>query len=198
MARQINKLNARTLDGLIKPGRHSDGGGLYLSITKAGARRWVFLFRWQGKPTEMGLGSGAKGQVTLARARELASEARSLLASGINPLAAKRAAQSSVASMTTFGQVADAYIEAMSPQWRNAKHRAQWMMTLTHYAEPLRAIDVSAITTDDVVAVLKPLWTQIPETAQRLRGRIEAVLDSAKAKGLRSGENPARWGDIWP
>ncbi len=193
MARQINKLIARTVDVLTKPGRHSDGGGLYLSITKAGARRWVFLYRWQGKPTEMGLGSAAKGQVSLARARELAGEARSLLASGVSPLAAKRTAQSAAASITTFGEVADTYVEAMSPQWRNAKHRAQWVMTLTHYAEPLRATDISAITTDDVVAVLKPLWTQIPETAERLRGRIEAVLDSAKARGLRSGENPARW-----
>jgi integrase len=193
MARQINKLIARTVDVLTKPGRHGDGGGLYLSITKAGARRWVFLYRWQGKPTEMGLGSAAKGQVSLARARELASEARSLFASGLNPLAEKRAAQSAVASVTSFGEAADAYVEAMSPQWRNAKHRAQWVMTLTRYAEPLRAMDVSAITTGDVVAVLKPLWDQIPETAERLRGRIEAVLDSAKARGLRSGENPARW-----
>jgi integrase len=193
MPRQINKLNARTVDALTTAGRHSDGGGLYLSITKAGARRWVFLFRWQGKPTEMGLGSGAKGQVTLARARELASEARSLLAAGINPLEAKRSAQSAAASSMTFGEVADAYVEAMSPQWRNAKHRAQWSMTLTHYAAPLRPLDVSAITTDHVVSVLNPLWTQIPETAERLRGRIEAVLDSAKAKGLRTGENPARW-----
>jgi hypothetical protein len=170
-----------------------EASAAYLSITKAGARRWVFLYRWQGKPTEMGLGSGAKGQVSLARARELASEARSLLASGVNLLAAKRPAQSAAASVATFGEVADAYVEAMSPQWRNAKHRAQWTMTLTHYAEPLRPLDVSAITTDDVVAVLKPLWNQIPETAERLRGRIEAVLDSAKANGLRSGENPARW-----
>jgi Arm DNA-binding domain len=193
MARQINKLNARTVDALTKSGRHGDGGGLYLSITKAGARRWVFLFRWQGKPTEMGLGSGAKGQVSLARARELAGEARSLLAVGINPLQAKRSAQSATASIVTFGEVADAYVEAMSPQWRNAKHRAQWTMTLTHYASLLRPLDVSAITTDNVVAVLKPLWSQVPETAERLRGRIEAVLDSAKAKGLRAGENPARW-----
>jgi hypothetical protein len=132
MARQINKLIARTVDVLTKPGRHSDGGGLYLSITKAGARRWVFLYRWQGKPTEMGMGSAARGQVSLARARELASEARSSLASGVSPLAEKRAAQSAVGSITSFGKVADAYVEAMSPQWRNAKHRAQWIMTLTH------------------------------------------------------------------
>jgi integrase len=193
MALQINKLSARTVDALTKAGRHSDGGGLYLSITPAGARRWVFLYRWLGKPTEMGLGSAAKGQVSLARARELAGEARSLLASGISPLAAKREAQAAAVPATTFGEVADAYIEAMSPQWRNEKHRAQWIMTLTNYAAPLRAMDVGSIGTDDVVEVLKPLWTTTPETAERLRGRIEAVLDSAKAKGLRSGENPARW-----
>jgi integrase len=193
MALQINKLSARTVDALTKAGRHSDGGGLYLSITPAGARRWVFLYRWQGKPTEMGLGSAAKGYVSLARARELAGEARSLLASGISPLAAKREAQATAVPAMTFGEIADAYIEAMSPQWRNDKHRAQWIMTLTQYAASLRAMDVGSVATDDVVEVLKPLWTTTPETAERLRGRIEAVLDSAKAKGLRSGENPARW-----
>lgn len=193
MARQINKLNARTVETLTQPGRHSDGGGLYLSITNAGARRWVFLYRWQGKPTEMGLGSATKGQVSLARARELAGDARSLLASGVSPLAEKRAKQSAATAAKTFGEVADSYIEAMSPQWRNEKHRAQWVMTLREYAAPLRSMDVSAITTEDVVAVLKPLWAQKPETAGRLRGRVEVVLDSAKAKGFRSGENPARW-----
>jgi integrase len=193
MALQINKLSARTVDALTKAGRHSDGGGLYLSITPTGARRWVFLYRWQGKPTEMGLGSAAKGHVSLARARELAGEARSLLATGISPLAAKREAQAAAVPAMTFGDMADAYIEAMSPQWRNDKHRAQWSMTLTQYAAPLRAMDVGSVATDDVVEVLKPLWTTTPETAERLRGRIEAVLDSAKAKGLRSGENPARW-----
>jgi len=192
MVRQINKLSARTIDTLVHPGRHSDGGGLYLSITKAGARRWVFLYRWNGKPTEMGLGSAAKGNVTLARARELASEARRLLADGVSPLAEKRS-RATVPEGTTFGEVADSYVEAMSAQWRNDKHRAQWAMTLTKYAAPLRQTDVAAVTTDDVVGVLKPLWERTPETAERLRGRIEAVLDAAKAKGLRSGENPARW-----
>jgi hypothetical protein len=167
--------------------------GLQLSITGAGARHWVFLYRWQGKPTEMGLGSAAKGQVSLARAREVAGDARSQLASGVNPLAAKRAVQSAAASASTFGEVADAYVEAMSPQWRHAKHRAQWTMTLTRHAAALRSMEVGVITTDDLVNVLKPLWTRVPETAERLRGRIEAVLDSAKAKGVRSGENPARW-----
>jgi integrase len=192
MAREINKLSARTVDTLTEPGRHSDGGGLYLSVTKTGARRWVFLYRWKGKPTEMGLGSGARGQVTLARARELANEARALLAKGVSPLLEKRANGSSE-EIRTFGAAADAYIEAMSPQWRNAKHRAQWTMTLTRYAAPLRPLDVAAITTEDVVDVLKKLWKRTPETGERLRGRIEAVLDSAKAKGWRTGENPARW-----
>jgi integrase len=141
----------------------------------------------------MGLGSAAKGQVSLARAQELAGEARSLLASGISPLAAKREAQAAAVPAMTFGEIADAYIEAMSPQWRNDKHRAQWSMTLTQYAAPLRSTDVGSVATDDVVELLKPLWMRTPETAERLRGRIEAVLDSAKAKGFRSGENPARW-----
>lgn len=193
MARQINKLNPRAVDTLKSSGRHSDGGGLYLSIAKTGGRRWVFLFRWQGKPTEMGLGSAAKGQVSLARARELASEARTLLASGINPLAEKRASHAARDRASTFGEFADRYIEEMSPQWRNAKHRAQWAMTLTRYAAPLRQMELGAINTNDVVAALKPVWSRVPETAERLRGRIEVILDAAKAKGLRAGENPARW-----
>ena len=192
MAVTLNKLNARTVDALTEPGRHSDGGGLYLSITPTGARRWVFLYRWRGKPTEMGLGSAVKGNVSLARARELATEARSLLANGMSPLAEKKA-KIPVTAAVTFGEAADTYIEAMSPQWRNAKHRAQWTMTLTRHAAPLRSMDVAEVATEDVLAVLKPVWSKTPETAERLRGRIEAVLDSAKAKGLRSGENPARW-----
>jgi integrase len=126
--------------------------------------------------------------VTLARARELASQARAKLADNINPLVVRRPSEGS-----TFGECADRYIEAKRPSWRSAKHGAQWEKTLRVYAAPLRRLPVNAITTDDVLSVLKPFWDSTPETASRLRGRIERVLDAAKAQGLRSGENPARW-----
>ena len=186
MARKINRLNARAAATITKHGRHADGGGLYLSISPNGGRRWVFLFRWHGKPTEIGLGSAR--DVTLARARELAGQARATLAEGINPKNTRKLSEG-----TTFGECADRAIEAMRPSWRNEKHAAQWEMTLRHYAKPLRRLPVDKITTEDVLSVLKPFWNDKPETASRLRGRIERVLDAAKARGLRNGENPARW-----
>jgi integrase len=186
MARKINRLNARAVATLTKYGRHADGGGLYLSISPNGGRRWVFLFRWHGKPTEIGLGSAR--DVTLARAREIASQGRAKLAEGINPKDVKRPVQGA-----TFGECADRLIEAMRPSWRNLKHAAQWEMTLRVHAAPLRPLPVDKITTEDVLSVLKPLWKEKPETASRLRGRIERVLDAAKARGLRAGDNPARW-----
>jgi Arm DNA-binding domain/Phage integrase family len=186
MARKISRLNARAVATITKHGRHADGGGLYLSISPNGGRRWVFLYRWHGKPTEIGLGSAR--DVTLARARELAGQARAKLAEKINPKNARKPANGA-----TFGECADRVIEAMRPSWRNDKHAAQWEMTLRDYAAPLRRLPADKITTDDVLSVLKPLWNDKPETASRFRGRIERVLDAAKAQGLRSGENPARW-----
>ena len=186
MARKINRLNARAAATITKHGRHADGGGLYLSISPNGGRRWVFLYRWHGKPTEIGLGSAR--DVTLARARELAGRARANLAESINPKDARRRSEGA-----TFGECADRVIEAMRPSWRSGKHAAQWEMTLRDYAAPLRRLPVDKVATDDVLSVLKPLWRDKPETASRLRGRIERVLDAAKAQGQRSGENPARW-----
>jgi len=186
MARKINRLNARAVATITKQGRHADGGGLYLSISSNGGRRWVFLYRWHGKPTEIGFGSAR--DVPLARARELAAQARTKLTERINPKDVRRPLEGA-----TFGQCADRVIEAMRPAWRNAKHAAQWEMTLRDYAAPLRRLPVDKITTDDVLSVLKPLWNDKPETASRLRGRIERVLDAAKAQGLRGGENPATW-----
>jgi integrase len=186
VARQINRLNARAVATLTENGRHADGGGLYLSISPNGGRRWVFLYRWHGKPTEIGFGSARN--VTLARARELAKDARGRLAEGINPKEARKSVDGA-----TFGECADRLIAAMRPSWRNGKHAAQWEMTLREYAAPLRRLPTHAITTGDVLSVLKPLWDAKPETASRLRGRIERVLDAAKAQGLRKGENPARW-----
>lgn len=187
MARLLNRLTPRTVATLAKPGRHADGGGLYLSIGPGEARRWVFLFRWRGKLKEMGLGGFSS--VTLARAREKAAAARALVADGINPIEAKRA----TAAVPTFGDFADAVVKDLGPQWKNEKHKAQWAATLTTDAARLRPLRVDRVETADVLETLKPIWNAKPETASRLRGRIERVLEAAKAKGFRTGENPARW-----
>jgi integrase len=187
MARQTQRLSARGVASLSLPGRHADGNGLYLVVDKAGAKRWVFLFRFEGRLREMGL--GGLSSVPLSRARELATDARTVLATGQNPIDARKIDR----AIPTFGACADQLLESMSSEWRNAKHRAQWKMTLEEYAKPLRGKPVDEITTEDVLKVLKPIWTEKPETASRLRGRIERVLDAAKALGHRSGENPALW-----
>jgi integrase len=144
------------------------------------------MWKTDGKRREMGLGS--LRDVPLAKARERAAEARQKLTDGLDPIAARDKPK-----VMTFGDAADALIESMSFSWRNEKHRAQWKMTLTFYCEPLRAKPVTEIGTEDILKVLKPLWTAKPETASRLRGRIERVFDFARARGQVAGENPARW-----
>lgn len=185
--RTLNRLSALQAAKLKTPGRHSDGGGLYLSIDNVGRRRWVFMYARQGRRVELGLGSGR--DLSLAHARIEASALRSVLANGDDP----KAARSRGDGIPTFGECADAYVKVMKPSWRNAKHAAQWSMTLKTYAQPIRDLRVDEIATQDVLDILQPLWKRVPETAKRLRGRIENVLDAAKAKGHRSGENPARW-----
>ena len=187
MARAINRLNALAVARLKEPGRHSDGGGLYLVVDKGGAKRWVFLFRWEGRLREMGLGGLVA--VSLAKAREKAAAAREQVADGVDPITDRRAGSAPV----TFGAFADQWLTDIEHEWRNQKHRDQWRMTLTEYAKPLRELPIDAVTTDDIVAVLKPIWKEKPETASRLRGRIERVLGAAGARGLRTGDNPARW-----
>jgi hypothetical protein len=184
------KLTARAA-ATSKPERYGDGAGLYLVVSGSGARKWVFRFTFAGKVTEMGLGS-ANG-VTLAQARDKASDARKIVAAGRNPIAARRLALRIQSGKPTFGAIADALIAAKESEWRNDKHRAQWRMTLTEYAWPLRSQPVDEVDTEAVLAVLKPIWLEKSETASRLRGRIEAVLDAAKAQGHRVGENPAAW-----
>ncbi|WP_424360140.1 tyrosine-type recombinase/integrase [Methylocystis parvus] len=184
------KLTARKAE-TTKPGRYGDGAGLWLVVAATGARKWVFRFTWQGKVTEMGLGPA--DAVSLAEARRLRDEARRTLVGGENPIEARREAQKAKAGKPTFGAMADALIESKASEWRNPKHRAQWVMTLRDYGAPLRAKPVDEIDTESVLAVLKPIWLEKPETASRLRGRIEAVLDAAKAQGHRTGENPAAW-----
>jgi integrase len=191
MGKAVKKLSARSAATIVEPGRHSDGDGLYLNVTPSGARSWLFMWKWDGKRREMGLGSAAG--VSLARARELASECRAQVAAGVDPIEARDAAAGIKREKPTFGAVADALIAAKESEWRNEKHRAQWRTSLTEFAMPLRSRPVDEIDTAAVLAVLTPLWQAKPETASRVRGRIEAVLDAAKAQGHRSGENPAAW-----
>jgi integrase len=198
MARKANRLTARTVATITKPGRHADGDGLYLIVDKSGAKRWAFIFRHKnptgGKNTLREMGLGGLSRVSLADARIKAAECRRDLATGQNPIEVRREGEAArTAAGVTFGFFADELIESLKPGFRNAKHAAQWEMTLRVYAAPLQPMRLDEITTDDVLAVLKPLWQSKPETASRLRGRIERVLDAAKARGLRSGENPARW-----
>jgi integrase len=170
-----------------KPGKYSDGGNLCLVVSPNGARKWVLRFTWRGKAKEMGLGSAVT--VSLADAREKAATARRKIDQGLNPIDERKRDN----GVPTFGQMADQVREALSAGFRNEKHKAQWKSSLAAYAAPLSKKAVDTVTTDDVLAILKPIWTTKPETASRVRGRIEKVLDAAKAKGYREGENPARW-----
>jgi integrase len=182
----MGKLTARKVE-TAKPGKYGDGGGLQLAVTPTGAKKWVLRFLWQGKPREMGL--GGYPEVGLAEAREKALAGRRLARSGVDPIADRNHDK----RIPTFGELADEVVVEQSKSFRNEKHRAQWKMTLEIYAAPLRPMQVDRITTEDVLAVLKPIWMTKSETASRVRGRIERVLNAAKAKGYRGGENPAAW-----
>ncbi|MDG4898059.1 integrase arm-type DNA-binding domain-containing protein [Mesorhizobium sp. WSM4976] len=188
-----HKLRDTQIKGL-PAGRHGDGDGLWLYVNKTGTRSWVFIFIRQGIRREVGLGSygNVSGKISLADARRRADEAREIVKNGGDPRK-DMAHRRRMVKLRTFGECADELLISKENTFRNEKHAAQWKMTLTEYAQPLRKIPVGDVTTDDVVRVLRPLWTEKQETASRLRGRIEKVLDYAKAVGLRSGENPARW-----
>jgi integrase len=181
-----SKLTARKV-ATAKPGKYSDGGNLHLIVSETGARKWVLRFTWRGRAKEMGLGSAAG--VPLADAREKAASARRQIAQGQDPIDERKRD----GGIPTFGEMADDVRETLSAGFRNEKHKAQWKSTLETYAAPLRAKPVDTIATGDVLSVLKAIWTTKAETASRVRGRIEKVLDAAKAKGFREGENPARW-----
>lgn len=191
MARVIGKLSARAAAALSKPGRHSDGGGLYLSISTDGRRRWVFFFAKGGKQREMGLGSAR--DVTLARAREIAVECRSHLAEGRDPIEARKQQRERDKPVPTFGEAADALLAEIEKDWTNEKHRYQWKRALEVEAKSLRSMQVNKIEVEHVLKVLRPIWRKKAETASRVRNRIERVLDASAALGHRSKDNPARW-----
>lgn len=185
-----------------KPGRHADGGGLHLLVKESSARSWVYRFMLKGQSRDIGLGTAGQGGISLADARDLASALRLKVKAGIDPLAERHreaaealaSAQAAQIAGITFKAVAEAYIGANEDSWRNAKHRQQWQNTLTSYVYPaMSELPVAQISTSHVLSILEPIWKAKPETASRIRGRIETILDSAKARGYRDGENPARW-----
>jgi len=196
MARVLGRLNALSVTRIRSPGRHADGGGLYLQICRNGGRSWVFRFMLQGRAREMGLGSA--NDLSLAEARKRAAECRRLKAEAADPIEARRNerkdAELEAARAITFKVCAEAYMEAHRPSWRNAKHAAQWASTLAMYAYPVFGnLPVQDVDTSLVLKVLQPIWASKHPTAARLLGRIESVLDWANAKGNRTGDNPARW-----
>jgi integrase len=196
MARILGRLSAVRVQGVRKPGYYGDGGGLYLRVAPGGAKGWIFRYGGRGRRRDMGL--GGYPSIGLAKARELAGDCRGMIAAGLDPIAArneKRAAAAvEAAKAMTFDDCATAYITAHEAAWRNPKHRQQWKNTLSTYVSPvLGKLPVAAVDTGLVLKVLEPIWARKPETASRVRGRMEAVLDWAKVRGYRTGENPARW-----
>ena len=196
MARVIGRLTALKVEKAKKAGMYADGGGLYLRVTPEGTKNWVLRFMLDGRPRWMGLGPLALYGLKEARARAL--DARRKRHDGIVPIEARRAERAQqrldAAKAITFKQCAEAYIAAHRAGWRNAKHAEQWGATLSTYAYPIiGALPVQAIDTGLVLKVLEPIWTAKPETANRVRGRLESILGFARVREYRNGENPARW-----
>jgi integrase len=194
--RGSNRLTARHVATLKDPGRYGDGGGLWLQISTWGTKAWIFRFTMQGRARHMGL--GPVDTLSLAEARDKARDARKLVLDGIDPIEQRKAVQKArwaeTAKQITFRDAAQRYIDAHKAGWRNPKHASQWSATLELYAYPVvGTLPVGAVDTALVLKILEPIWSVKTETASRLRGRIEAVLDWATARHYRQGENPARW-----
>lgn len=190
MGRETNRLTSRGASAIRTPGMHADGAGLYLRVDQGGARSWVLIFHQRGRRREMGLGPLA--EVGLADARSAAADAREMVRKGLDPIALRKAAKAPPRGQT-FEGVASDMLDELEKGWKSPKQRPQWEASLQQHAAAIWKADVSHIDTDMVLDCLKPIWTKLPETARRIRGRIERVLDAAKVKGLREGENPARW-----
>jgi integrase len=194
MAKPLTTARLKTL--LTKPGRHGDGAGLYFRVLAEDKAYWVYRYRVDGKEREISIGPFPEISLIDARAQHMALRKR-VVVDRADPLAEKRAGKEMPrpTGKPSFGEIADAHIEAKGGEWRNARHLGQWEMTLTRYCAPIRNKPVDAIGTSDVLAVLKPLWARTPETASRLRGRIEVVLNRARALGHIDEDraNPARW-----
>jgi integrase len=196
---RINRLTALKVGQIREPGLHHDGAGLYLQVTagnEGATKSWLYRFVLNGRERRMGLGS--LRDVSLAVAREKAASAHRQVKDGLDPieqrLALRAAAVLAKAKAMTFDQCRDTYIASHRSAWRNAKHAWQWKASLATYITPIFGnVSVQDVDVALVMKALEPIWTMIPETATRLRGRIEVILDWAKVRGLRTGENPARW-----
>lgn len=194
------KLTALRVEKIKNPGYYGDGKGLWLRVKSTGAKSWVFRFMIQGKQREMGL--GPYPEIGLADARQLAAEFREQSKRGVDPIEARNQAQAeqqemarlAAAQLMTFSQCASAYISAHRAGWKNAKHAQQWENTIATYADPvIGEISITAIDVPMVLKVLEPIWHEKNETANRLRNRIELIIDWAIARGHRQTANPARW-----
>jgi integrase len=196
--RHLNRLSAKTVATKSTPGLYCDGGGLYLQVTPSGSRTWIFRYRSPLTQKLRDMGLGALHSVGLAEAREKAAMQRTALMRRLDPIQTRdeetRRKALQAAKALTFAECAKAYIETHKAGWRNAKHADQWTSTLEIYAGPvIGSLAVQDVDTGLVLKILEPIWATKPETASRLRGRIENVLDWARARGYRRGENPARW-----
>ena len=194
MSRRSNQLSARRVATETRPGRYADGGGLYLQVSQQGTKAWLFRYTLAGRSRQMGLGSVQT--VSLSEARQGADRCRKLLHDGRDPIEVRDAErkQDKPTEVPTFQALAERFIGAHESAWRNPKHRQQWRNTLATYVHPVFGDrPIAEINTDLVLAAVEPIWTTKPETATRVRQRIEKVLDYAKARDLRQGENPARW-----
>ena len=196
MARLIEKLTHLGISKLKQPGYYGDGAGLWLQVSASGSKSWIFRYTIAGRQREMGI--GALLTVGLADARIKAKECRQILLAGKDPIDERNAIRKDKAleraKSMTFDQCADAYINAHRLEWKNEKHISQWRNTLATYAGPVIGhLPVAEVTTPLVVKILNLVWETKTETATRLRGRIEKILDWATVAGYREGENPARW-----
>lgn len=196
MGFELNRLTAIKVAKLKKRGRYGDGGGLWLQVSEAGTKAWLFRYKRGGRARQMGL--GPIHTISLAEARAKAQEARKLLLEGKDPIDEKRAVAASfrarTAGVVTFRECAERYIAAHADSWKHAAHRRQWPQTLADYVYPkFGDLSVAVIDVGLVLKALEPIWKIKPETAARVRMRIETVLNWATARGYRTGDNPARW-----
>lgn len=190
---QRGKLSAKFCESVSKPGRHGDGLGLWLVVDKSGARRWSFIWRRGKAFREMGLGSPSRG-VNLKLAREFAASAREALARGLDPIHERERTRAVKQAGREFGELAIEFIEGQKAAWKNSeRHSRAWQSSLEVHAATIWTRRISEVTTDEVVTILSPLWRDKPDIGRRVQNRLERIFDAAKVRGLRDGENPARW-----
>ncbi|OUR75993.1 integrase [Alphaproteobacteria bacterium 46_93_T64] len=196
MARQINRLSAVQVKTEKKRGLHADGGGLYLQISSFETKSWIFRFSRNKRSRDMGL--GPYPDISLLRAREEAQRCREALREGLDPIEERKSKKqiqlAETAKTVTFRECAEKYINIHSVVWSNIKHVKQWSSTLETYVYPfIGDLSVKAVDIGLILKILEPIWLTKPETASRIRGRVESILDWAAARKYREGENPARW-----